>query len=147
MTSVTDWHARLVGTEFPPGALRVEPYEDWLARDAIGADQSEDGLLHPSWILNGALRGAGYGLGDIIELCGASWADGVLFGEARVEQIEPLRSSTDYTVVGCILDVQRRTGRRVPAFDLVTYEMRIEHGGSPVGRCVNTFVIPREVGA
>ena len=129
--------------EFPHGSLVVEPYEDWLARDAIGADQTDGDLLHPSWILIGALRGAGFDLGEIIALCGATWDDGILFGEARVEQIEPLRRSPEYAIAGSFLDVERRTGRRVPEFDLVTYEMRIEHEKRVVGRCVNRFVIPR----
>jgi hypothetical protein len=147
MTQEIDWHARLVGTELPPGTLRVEPYEDWLARDALGADPAEGDMLHPSWILNGALRGAGYDLAGLIELFGASWGDGVLFGEARVEQVEPLRSSVDYTVAGTVLDVDRRNGRRIRCFDVVTYEMRIERDGRVCARVRNRFVVPRHVAA
>ncbi|MCW2841094.1 MAG: hypothetical protein JWR55_2577 [Aeromicrobium sp.] len=145
MTAEVDWHARLVGTELPPGTLRVEPYEDRLARDALGGDRAEGDLLHPSWILNGALRGAGHDVAGLIELFGASWDDGVLFGEARIEQVEPLRASVDYAITGTVLDVERRNGRRVRCFDVVTYEMRVERDDRVFARVRNRIVIPRQV--
>lgn len=134
---------RLVGLEFPVGSLLVPAYEDWIARDCVGAPPATDGLLHPSWTLLGALRGSGYDLEDIIRLCDASWDDGVMFGETRVEQVQPLRADVEYSVRGTFLDVERRSGRKIAAFDLVTYEICIELDGDLVAQCVNSFVIPR----
>jgi hypothetical protein len=135
---------RLVGLEFPVGSLLVRAYEDWIARDCVGASPSTDGLLHPSWTLLGALRGSGYDLEQIIRLCDASWDDGVLFGETQVEQVQPLRADIGYSVRGAFLDVERRSGRQIAAFDLVTYEICIELDDDLVARCVNSFVIPRK---
>ena len=133
----------LVGLQFPVGALRIDPYEDWLARDCIGAPAATDDLVHPGWTLFGALRGAGYDLESIIQLCGASWDDGVLFGETVVEQIEPLRHSVDYVVRGSFVEVQHRTGRKIAECDLVSYELLIEHDDQLAVRCRNSFVVPR----
>ena len=143
MTTSAGLRETLLARPFPEGSLTVEPYEDWLARDAIGSRQDGDGLLHPGWMLIGALRGAGFGLDEIIELCGVSWDDGVMFGETTVEQIEPLRAGQHYVVNGNFLDVQHRVGRTVGAFDLMTYEITVEYEARVVARCVNSFVIPR----
>lgn len=143
MTAAPGLRDRLVGMEFPTGTLRVPAYEDWIARDTIGASPSTDGLLHPGWTLFGALRSAGFDLERIIELCDASWDDGVLFGETTVEQLQPLRIGVEYAVGGTFLDVQRRKGRQIAEFDLMTYEIRITLDDETVTRCVNSFVIPR----
>nr|MCW2728154.1 hypothetical protein [Aeromicrobium sp.] len=143
MTASVVLRERLAGLEFPTGSLMVPAYEDWIARDTIGAPPGEDGLLHPGWTLFGALRAAGFDLERIIQLCGASWDDGVVFGETSIEQVQPLRVGVEYEVNGSFLDVQRRTGRQIAEFDVVTYEVRIEHDGETVTRCVNSFVIPR----
>jgi hypothetical protein len=143
LLDVDELRDRLVGLEFPTGTLLVPGYEDWIARDCIGAPPSTDGLLHPSWTLVGALRASGFDLDQIIALCGASWDDGVMFGEAEVEQVQPLRADVEYAVHGSFLDVQRRTGRTIAVFDLMTYEIGFELDGEIVCRCVNSFVIPR----
>jgi hypothetical protein len=142
-----DLRARLVGLEFPVGSFEVPGYEDWIARVCVGAPPSADGLLHPGSVLWGALRGSGFDLDRIIGLCGASWDDGVLFGETSVEQLRPMCAGVRYAVRGRFLDVERRAGRQIAEFDLVTYEMRIELEDVLVGRCTNAFVIPRRSAA
>ena len=97
---------------FPGGTFVVEDYERWLSHDAMQAPTLPDGVLHPAWIVLGALRGMGITLDDFIELAGATPDDGVVFGETDYEQHALLRSDTEYTVRGGIASVTRREGKR-----------------------------------
>ena len=77
------------------------------------------GVLHPAWIVLGALRGMGITLDELIELAGATPDDGVVFGETDYEQHDLLRSDTPYAVRGAVTSVTRREGKRAGAFDVV----------------------------
>ena len=136
--------AEIVGYRFPPGSLQVEAYENWLACDAFRSPHNSDDLLHPAWIVMGGFRAMGVSLAELNKLLRASEADGVMFGETTLEQIEQLRVGETYSVMGEIVDVVRRTGSRLGAFDLITFSLRLaDHKGRVVAASSNTFVVPR----
>ncbi|WP_141136571.1 hypothetical protein [Rhodococcoides kyotonense] len=123
------------------------PYEDWIARDCIGAAPAEGGLLHPlhpAWTLIGALRGMGLTLSQLFAVMGVGDDDGVMFGEADIEHYESLRAEREYSVTGRFLDVRRKTGSTLGAFDLISFELSIDYRNEPAVKCVNTFVVPRK---
>lgn len=132
----------LVGHVFPAGSLRIERYEDWLVRDAVGAPTDVD-APHPSWALFGAFRGMGADLTEIFRVFGTAAADGVLFGETSVEEVRPLRFEHDYVVTSRVVDVQRKRGFRIPVFDLVSYVVAIVDDDGEAVRCCQTMVVPR----
>lgn len=132
----------LVGRRLPDGALRIERYEDWLTRDAIGAPTSGQ-HPHPAWALLGTFRGMGADLVELFDVMDAAQDDGVLFGEASVVQTAHLKFDRDYVVTSQIRDVRRRRGSKVPVFDLVDCLVSIEDADGQVVRCTNTFVVPR----
>jgi len=123
--SVADLEQRLVGHTFPGGTFVVEDYERWLSHDALQSVPLPDGVLHPVWIVLGALRGMGITIDDLIELAAASPDDGVVFGETDYEQHALLRSATEYTVRGGITSVTRRKGKSAGVFDVVVIELTI----------------------
>ncbi|MGV9870803.1 hypothetical protein [Rhodococcus koreensis] len=133
----------LLAYRFPPGSLRVLPYEDWLARDCIGAFPAEDGLLHPAWTLIGTFRGMGVDLSELFTLVGAADEDGVMFGETEIDQFGTLEIGRNYVVSGRFVDVERRSGRKIGTFDLVTFEVTIDNAGTVITRCRNSLVVPR----
>jgi uncharacterized protein (TIGR03084 family) len=137
----------LTGYEFPDGALVVEGYEDWIARDCIGSPPAGDEFVHPGWLLFGAFRGMGLTLTELFHLVDAAEEDGVMFGETEIEQIAPLRRDTAYVVHGRITGITRRTGAKVGVFDLVSYELEIACDGEPSARCRNSLVVPRRSAA
>jgi hypothetical protein len=134
----------LLATAFPTGTLRVERYEDWLARDAIGTSAASGQEAHPAWILLGALRSAGLTLDEIVEAGGGTWDAGVMFGETRLELDAPLRPGVDYRVEARFVDLQQRHGRTIGPFDLMTYQVSLLDGDRRVARCTNSFVMRRE---
>ncbi len=109
--SIADLEERLVGHAFPGGTFVVEDYERWLSHDAMQAPELPDGVLHPAWIVLGALRGMGVTLDAFIELADATPDDGVVFGETDYEQHALLRSDTVYTVRGGIAERDAARGQ------------------------------------
>ena len=122
--------ARLVGHRFPGGTFTVAGYERWLSHDAMLAPTIPDPLLHPVWILLGALRGMGMSIDELIELAGPGPHDGVVFGETTLEQLRPLARDETYRVHGEIVELRRRQGRRAGLMDLLTFRLELEGLGA-----------------
>lgn len=145
VASEAELRERLVGHRFPGGAFKVEDHERFLSHDAMLAPPLEAPLLHPVWVLLGALRGMGITIDELIELGDATPADGVVFGETILDQKRPLRSGEDYVVHGGIVDLRRRTGKRAGTFDLLTFRLQIDDAdGNEVAASTQTFVFPRK---
>lgn len=125
LPDIDDLRARLVGHEFPGGVFRVAAYERWLSHDAMHAPRLPDGVLHPVWILLGALRGMGVTIDDLTELAEVGPGDSTVFGETVFEQAEPLRTDVEYRVRGGIRDLARREGRRAGTMDLMTFRLEL----------------------
>jgi hypothetical protein len=139
---------RLVGRRFPGGTFRVESYERWLSHDAMQASGIDAPLLHPVWVLLGALRGMGMTIDDLIELAGSTADEGVVFGETILEQTRPLASNETYLVHGSITDLKRRESRRAGVIDLLTFRLQIDDElGAQVAASTQTFIFPRAGGS
>lgn len=116
----------LRGAPFPGGTSRIEPYENALMHDAVRSPRSP--LPHPIWVFVAAQRGMGLTLGELFEWFDCPASDGPLLGECALEFRAPLRVGTDYQVSGRVLDVQRKRGRTLGAFDLVTCGLDLNSG-------------------
>jgi hypothetical protein len=135
---------RLTGHAFPGGTFVVEEYERWLAQDAMLAVRPAAPLLHPVWIVLGALRGMGLSIDELIELADARPTDGVVFGETELRQQQPLRAGANYRVRGGVKSIVRRTGRRAGVFDTLTFELELlGTDGALVAVSSQTFIIRR----
>lgn len=138
---MTDAHP-LIGYRVPGGTFRIEEYERVISHAAIGSPPIDPPFLHPVWVMLGALRGMGTDLGHVFALANAS-EDAVMFGEAELEQLEPLRAGVEYRVQGGVTDMVRRHGKRAGRFDLLALEFEILDGGSRVAVARQSFVVPR----
>ncbi|NYE35833.1 hypothetical protein F4692_000937 [Nocardioides cavernae] len=135
--------AAVVGRTFPGGEYTVEPYVDWLVRDVVDADQGEH-VAHPLFAFIGSLRGKGMSLDELFEICGATAADGPMFGEHETEVIEPLRVGETYAVAGRFVSAERKHGRTAGTFDVVGFELTMtDRSGKAAVRVFNSFVFPR----
>ena len=135
--------ARVEGYRLPGGGFRVTPHERFLSHDAMGAPGIPDPVLHPVWILLGALRGMGLTIEDLVGVAEATPQDGVLFGSTELKQLSPLRAGVDYVVEGEIKELSRHHGKRAGTMDRLVFEMRI---ASQEGLCAvneQTFLIMR----
>ncbi len=139
-------HDRVVGTQLPGGTFIVAEYERWLSHDALQSPPLPEGLLHPVWVLLGALRGMGITLGELMAIAEAG--EGTMFGETELEQVEPLRTGVVYLVRGSITQLARRESRKMGPMDLMTFRLEIvDPTGAVVAVSVQVFIIPRRSGA
>ncbi|GGL94651.1 hypothetical protein [Nakamurella endophytica] len=144
LPDIDELRERLVGHPFPGGSFRVAEYERWLSHDAMRSPALAAPLLHPVWILLGALRGMGISIDELTGLAGAGAHDGTVFGETEMEQRRPLRADVEYTVRGGVADLVRRVGRRAGTMDLLTFRLEIvEPTGEVAAVSSQTFVFPR----
>lgn len=145
--SFESFRERVVGTRFPGGVFTVEEYERWLSHDAMHAPALPDGMLHPVWVLLGALRGMGLTTDELTAIADAGAHDGTLFGETELEQLQPLRAGVAYTVRGGVTDLVRRDSRRAGRIDLMTFRLEIvTPDGEVAAVSVQTFIFPRRSG-
>lgn len=135
---------KLKGHAFPGGSFTIQPYENWLLKDIFGTGPLPGGAAHPMYVYFVAMAGAGISIGGIFELAGASDDSGVMFGEASIEQLRPLREGETYAVSGGVTDVARKSGGRIGTFDIVTFRLELrEPDGTLAGVSTNSFVFPR----
>jgi hypothetical protein len=140
--------AGVVGYRFPGGAYHLPPYVAWLWDDAVGAAPNSD-AAHPGIAYMIALLGGGASIQDIMDLLGTSASAGVQFGEVEFTFESVTRPGTTYHVEGEVLDVERKHGRRLGAFDVATFvhRLRVDPAGPVVASITHTWVIPRRAEA
>jgi hypothetical protein len=142
-TDFDELRRRVVGRPLPGGTFSVAEYERWLSHDALQSPPLPDGVLHPVWVLLGALRGMGLTLEELTAI--ADGGEGSLFGETELEQREPLRSDVVYSVRGSITDLVRRQTRKMGIVDFLTFRLEIlEPGGALAAASTQVFILPRE---
>jgi hypothetical protein len=135
---------RAVGHRLPGGVFRVEEYERFLSHDAMQAPPLPPGVLHPVWVLLGALRGMGVSIEELVAVVDAKPTDGVLFGQTTLDQLEVLRSEVTYSVAGEVTGLTRHHGKRAGTMDRMTFELRIaDPAGRPCAISSQTFLILR----
>jgi len=138
---------RVVGVQFPGGTFVVEEYERWLSHDAMQSPALPDSVLHPVWILLGALRGMGMTIDELTAIADAGAHDGTMFGETELEQHRPLRTSVEYTVRGGVTDLVRKQSQRAGRMDLMTFRLElVEPSGEVAAVSQQTFIFPRRHG-
>lgn len=138
--------AELVGFVFPGATYTIEPYEHWLMADAVQSPDvtvASSGVAHPMFAYYVALGGMGMTLDELFAVAGATAADGVMFGECRIEILAPLRVGASYQVAGEIVGAERKIGRRVGTFDTLTFRLDVFDPEQRVASTTNTFVFPR----
>lgn len=133
----------VIGSQLPGGSFTIEPYEHWLMCDAVGAKPVREGLANPMYVYYAALGGMGISLDGLFALVGATADDGVMFGEAKIDVVTPLRIGATYSVTGSVTDIVRKSGKRAGVFDIVTFALDLDLDGTHVGTSTNSFVFPR----
>jgi hypothetical protein len=136
--------AATVGRRLPGGRVRIEPYVDWLWRDAVGSAPTTDGLLHPTAAFLAAQGGIGLELEEIFAMFGSSSADGPMLGEWSVDFTRPLCVDLEYSVRGVVEAATRKRGARTGVFDLATVLVELIGPDGEVHAAVRpTYVFPR----
>ena len=137
----------LVGTPFPGGTYTVEPYTNWLTCDCVLAPElAASGAAHPLLVYMAAQAGIGLSLAELFTLCSATSEDGPMLGEWGMEVNRPIQVDAEYTVVGGIADVVRKTGNKTGVFDVVRFELELRStvdSAEPDAIVHSSFIYPR----
>jgi hypothetical protein len=133
----------VVGWKFPGGEFTIEPYEHWLMCDVVGARPRRSGTANPMYVYYAALGGMGVSLDEFFAVVEASADDGVMFGEAEISVIEPLKIGSTYRVDGEITSAVRKAGKRAGVFDIVSFELKLTLSERHLATSTNAFVFPR----
>jgi hypothetical protein len=133
----------IVGRTFPGGHYTVEPYVDWLVHDIVEAGHGED-VAHPIFGFIASLRGKGVSLDELFDICGATAADGPMFGEHETELLQPLEVGETYAVQGEFVSAVRKQGKKTGTFDIVGFQLTLtDSHGRTAATAFNSFVFPR----
>jgi hypothetical protein len=134
---------KLVGHPLPGGAYTIEHYRHGLMLDAVGGIARPDGLADPMEAYFGAIGGMGITLDQFYEMVGASADDGPMLGELEIQTLTPLEVGVTYSVRAVIAGVERKQGRQLHAFDIVTLRFELDTGGTTAAVVHAAFIFPR----
>lgn len=135
--------AALVGRPIPGGEYVVDDYVDWLLVDVVEGERG-DGVAHPLLAYLAAARGKGLTWDELFAVCGATAADGPMFGEHETELRRPLRIGERLTVSGAFESAERKTGKRTGPFDVIGFHLTLTGEDGEVAAVTrNSIVFPR----
>lgn len=127
----------------PSATTRIEPFENWLFRQAVGATPSYDDV-HEGFGYVACARGSAVSLSELLSMVGCHPDDGPMLMSSSIELPSPLRVGIDYTVTARILSLEGARGRTLGRYDVMAHEWCLVDGdGSTVYRYVGRLAIPR----
>jgi hypothetical protein len=130
--------------QFPRGYFTLSHHHAWLWADAVKSDPKL--MPHPGLAILVAFRGAGTTIAEVMAHIETT-PQHVQFGELDIAFEKPLRIGSRYSVDLAILLSERKTGRSMGVFDLVTLRYAIiERGGDLCTELVQRWVVARPQG-
>jgi hypothetical protein len=135
----------LVGQPVPEGSWSFAPHENWLLHDAVGSTPQEE--PHPIMAFLVAQRGLGVSVAEMFRSWDTEMADGPMLTRTTVELPGEVRADVEYRVRGEVVAVERKRGRTMGEFDLLTARFEVYGPEGPVATVTNTYALPRREAA
>jgi len=134
--------AHLVGKSLPGGHYRLEPFENWLAHDALYSTPRAN--PHPIMAYVATQRGMGMTVAELFEMLGTDMTQGPLLAGCTLEFPGELRTATDYTVAASIVSVVRKETRAAGPVVFVTCRMELAESatGQVEAIVTNVYALP-----
>ncbi len=129
------------GTPIPGGSVTIEGYQNWLAHDALYSAPRED--PHPLTAFVAVQRGLGVTVAELFRSWGTEMADGPMLTESTLEFPGEFRAEVEYRVSGSVESVQRRSGRTLGTYDLLTARFELAGPDGVVAVVRNVYALPR----
>lgn len=134
---------KIVGMPLPGGEYTVTAHGNWLASDAVEG-RREGNTAHPLSVYLAAARGKGMTWDELFALCGATAADGPMFGEHETVLNRPIQVGETFAVTGRFVSAERKRGRRAGVIDIVAFEVGLTgFDGTVAATSTNSIVFPR----
>ena len=135
--------AALAGTELPGGSFVIAAEENSRLCSILQCEPAAGGLAHPLYAYIATQRAMGITVDALFAMFGLSMDAGPMLARTLLEYQRPLRVGVRYAVSGRVTNVDRKAGRRLGTFDLVTVALELLEDGVTAGTATNTFVLPR----
>jgi hypothetical protein len=130
-------------TELTPGTFVLSEEKRRRFAGAVLGDPGADPSVDALWILTSGLPGMGTDLVEVFASVGCSMTDdGPMLGGAEFEITRPIEVSKPYAATGRILGVERKTGRRAGAFDLLRLRVELSDEQGEAAAATTTYVLP-----
>src|SRR3954447_10206675 len=130
-------------TELPPGTFVLTEAKRRGFAAAVLGDPDADPSVDALWILTSGLPGMGIGLAEVFASVGCSMTeDGPMLGGTEFEIHRPLEAGVPYLATGRVLGVERKTGRRAGAFDLMRLRVALADEHGEAATATTTYVLP-----
>ncbi len=133
----------LAGRSLPGGHFSIDADENRRLCGILGSAPATDGTAHPLYAYIATQRAMGVTVDGLFEICGFSMDDGPMLASTSLDLQGPLWIGTTYTVESRIAGIERKTGRKLGAFDLLSVELDLLDGAERVAGATNVFVLPR----
>ena len=130
--------------EFPTTMVTIEGWENWLFCDAIGVEPSYD-IVHPGLGFLVCVRSSSVSLVDLLEMAGCRTEDGPMLVGSEIDCFEALRVGVTSEVGHRIESLDRKEGRSLGVFDLLTHRLTLSRHGQTVFAYTGRMVLPRGV--
>jgi hypothetical protein len=131
-------------TVVPGGTFRIAAHENWLTHYAFYS--APDARPHPMVAFIAAQRGMGLSVAELFQVLDFDIEDGPLLAESFLEFNRPLSEGVEYAVSGRVAAVERKRGRKLGEFDLVTCVFDVTDPGAgeaPAATVTNIYALPR----
>ncbi|CAN5210608.1 hypothetical protein BH09ACT6_BH09ACT6_05640 [soil metagenome] len=127
-----------------PGRVVIEAIDSATLSGTLGTPPPASGALHPLFGFIAAQRGISTTIPELCSLADFDIDDGPMMGTIEVEWHAELHPDVEYRVEGEIIDIERKHGRALGDFDLMTYQERVlSADGELLVTTTNTLVLPR----
>lgn len=128
--------------DFAPATTRIDGWENWLFCDSIGAEPSYR-RVHPGLGFVVCVRASTVSILDLLALAGCRPEDGPMLVGTDVEIRVPLETGVDYEVGHRFVSLERRTGRTLGEYDLLTHRLSLSRDGEEDFVYTGRMALPR----
>ena len=130
-------------TELPPGTFVLTEDKRRRFAGAVLGDPGADPSVDALWIFTSGLHGMGMDLTEVFASVGCSMTeDGPMLGAIEFELTRPIEVGKPYAATGAILGVERKTGRRTGAFDLMRMRVALSDEAGEAAAATTTYLLP-----
>jgi hypothetical protein len=130
-------------TELPGGTFTLTADARRRFAAAVLGDPDADPSVDALWIFTSGLQGMGLNLTEVFATVGCSMTeDGPMLGGVEFELTRPIEVDRPYAATGAILSVDRKTGRKTGAFDLMRMRVALSDDQGEAAAATTRYILP-----
>jgi hypothetical protein len=130
-------------TALPGGTFVLTAERRRRFAEAVLGDPDADPSVDALWIFTSGLPGMGIDLAEVFSSAGCSMSeDGPMLGGAEFELHRPIEVDQPYAASGRILGVERKTGRRTGAFDVLRLRVELSDEDGTAAAATTSYILP-----